>query len=139
MIKSQESPKRKLSEEGKVFVYGTLKVGGFFAQRFDKVRLSSVPGTVKANMYSIEGRFPGIVESKDGVVTGELHTYTDIELVIAMMDMIEGYFGADDPNNLYDRVKINVETKDGNVEATAYVFAKGTYGYEQVKDGVWKI
>ena len=58
----------------KFFVYGTLKVGGRFATRFDHLRRQSVKGVVEGmTLYNL-GWYPGIKPGK-GVVCGEVHEY----------------------------------------------------------------
>ena len=45
----------------KVFVYGTLKQGGYFAKRFDKFRLSNKLGKTKGTMFNVFNSYPGLV------------------------------------------------------------------------------
>ncbi len=128
---------------GLLFVYGTLKVDTgpeAFARYFDGVRLGSKPATVKGALYDM-GYFPGVVFGGSDDVHGELHRYSDFEKVIAAMDRIEGYIGAGNPDNLYDRIKVVVliDVNETAVTATAYEFALSVIGYPRVKDGIWEI
>jgi len=123
----------------KVFVYGTLKVGGHFAKSFDKVRRSSVKATTGGKLISVQGRFPGLLPG-DGVVHGEIHEYDDIKGVIHAMDSIEGYHESHPKESLYRRELIEVETESGDIEeAYAYFFNQSPDGMDEVESGVWEI
>ncbi len=124
----------------KVFVYGTLKVGGHFATRFDHVRLSSRPVSINGCMFSVQDRFPTVDFTKDGTVIGEVHEYDQPNHVIAMMDQIEGYGGEDVVDNLYNRVTIQVPSENGGVEEViAYSFNGNTEQFAAVDSGEWDI
>lgn len=117
----------KVKQEGKLFVYGTLKKG---EQRFrsiedyvtniEKVKL---PGFT---LYDL-GAFPAIIctHSMDDIVIGELVTVNDIEKVLAICDRIEGYKEDRKYGNLYNRIEVEVQTLDGYWmgEASTYEFA----------------
>jgi gamma-glutamylcyclotransferase (GGCT)/AIG2-like uncharacterized protein YtfP len=121
----------------KLFVYGTLKVGGRYAAKFDQYRISSVPATINGRMYSVGGSYPAVVEGDDFIL-GEMHEYP--EEVLPMMDYIEGFRGEGDERNLYNRTTTIAITEDGNVESVfVYFFNHPVEGLKPVKDGVWKI
>jgi gamma-glutamylcyclotransferase (GGCT)/AIG2-like uncharacterized protein YtfP len=124
----------------KIFVYGTLKVGGHFADAFNDRRMECAEATLKdAALYQVCNMYPGIVEEKGAVVHGELHTFCDAEKVLDHMDRIEGYkeYHAD---NLFDRQKVVVETEDGKEEeAFAYFFAHHDKNCKRIESGIWEI
>lgn len=130
----------------KFFVYGTLKVGGYFAGAFDKLRTNCQPAKLKGfNLFRIGGDgswFPGIVRG-DGEVTGELHSYDDeyFNLVRNHMDAIEGYNPKSPKNSFYRRTTAIVELDDGTEEeAIVYIFNDEIKDdYAQLKSGVWPI
>lgn len=129
----------------KFFVYGTLKVGGFFAAHFDKVRKTHKSAKLKGfDLYRIgSGRnswFPGIVEG-NGEVIGEIHEYEDADLVLDAMDHIEGYNAADPKNSFYRRKVLEVELEDGFIEkAFVYIFNDELdEAWPQLETGVWPI
>jgi gamma-glutamylcyclotransferase (GGCT)/AIG2-like uncharacterized protein YtfP len=124
----------------KIFVYGTLKVGGRLSQPFNEVRRSVVPATVKGTMYSVHGSYPAVVLSGDTEIKGELHQY-DVETgsVLKHLDAIEGY-RPDDKLNLYNRVEVEVTTAGGkSVKAMMYVFNRSTSGLERLAGGYWPV
>jgi gamma-glutamylcyclotransferase (GGCT)/AIG2-like uncharacterized protein YtfP len=130
-------------DTGILFVYGTLKVDTgptSYARHFDKVRLGSKPATVKGVLYDM-GYFPGLILGGDKIVYGELHRYSHFGKVIEIMDQIEGYLGKGDPENLYNRVKVQVlmTGNEATVTATAYEFAQSVKSYPAVADGIWEI
>lgn len=133
-----------MGETGQVFVYGTLKVGGYFAERFNHLRLNSKNATIKGALLDL-GDFPGIKTEVDGQVHGEIHEYNDFENVVYEMDLIEGYSG---PNrhNLFNRIKV-IATDDSEeaveTEVIAYEFAQELPGEVieryRVESGIWQI
>lgn len=131
-------------DRGLIFVYGILKVNttylNSFARYFDKFRTAVTPGTVKGVIYDL-GYFPALVLGGPGLVYGELHKYSNFTEIIKMMDKIEGYFGFNDPNNLYRRVRAQVAMAGTGVIsiATAYEFAHSIDSYPKVHSGTWMI
>ena len=123
----------------KVFVYGTLKVGGHYAFAVDDFRKSVKKAMTKGKMYSINGMFPGLVADDSTEVQGELHTYEVAALKI--LDNIEGYRAHRAPEeNLYQRVEAKVTTEEGKKEkAFVYLFNHNVANYDEVKSGVWPI
>lgn len=126
-------------EKIKVFVYGTLKVGGKFARHYDPHRLSTKPGTIKGTMFDILGSFPGVVLNGETVISGEVHEYSNPEKVVPSLDNLEGFNGDNNPNNLYNKEVILVTTDEGEELCQVYTFARDTEKYKEVKTGVWEI
>jgi len=122
------------------FVYGTLKVGGFFARNFDEHRISVVKGEVKnMDLFSL-GSFPTIKEGK-GKVIGEIHQYDFEQEILEAFDRIEGYKEGKEEHSLYLRKEIDVETEDKKtVKAIIYVL-NGDLPYyaRKIKSGIWNI
>ena len=119
----------------KVFVYGTLKVGGKFSVYVDKMREDVVPHTLHGyEMYSVSGMYPAIKEG-DGAIYGEIHTLN--EKALPILDRIEGYNANNKESSLYLRETIFV---DGE-EVYVYIFNDKKYldGCEKVVEGVWEI
>jgi gamma-glutamylcyclotransferase (GGCT)/AIG2-like uncharacterized protein YtfP len=137
-----------LPKEAKaVFVYGTLRVGGFYAGYFDGLRLSAEKATIKGDLY--KGLpFPFIDIRGDGVVHGEVHTYEDFERVMRGIDNIEGFVEEGNPSNLYDRVVVEATFENGEkVDAYVYhmtlekadLYVQPWMKLRKVLDGVWEI
>lgn len=134
------------------FVYGTLKVGGYYANDFDKLRISSEKAIINnMNLYKIS-YYPGILPGI-GTVTGELHEYKNPEIVIQLMDRIEGYKPKLKPElSLFKRKRMVVITEAGKeVEANLYIYnykitrkEVKSYKYQiegatLIKNGIWNI
>ena len=124
--------------ELKIFVYGTLKVGGRFSKRFDQVRTSVKKGTIKGTLYDL-GSFPGVKLGTDTEVLGEVHTYTQAKEVEASLDRIEGYIGEDHPHNLYNKKQVQVVTDDGIETCLIYEFARDAEKFTKIKEGIWQV
>jgi len=130
------------NDKGLIFAYGTLKVDtgpDAFARHFDRFRLTSVIGTVNGVLYDL-GFYPALILGGPEMVYGELHEYSNFNQVIERMDQIEGYFGHNDPNNLYRRVRAEINVNNAIITtATVYEFAHGVDGYPKVHSGTWMI
>jgi len=124
----------------KFFVYGTLKVGGHFANQFDHVRTSSVKATLKnMDLFNL-GWFPTIKHGK-GKVVGEVHEYVDPKRILAIFDQIEGFNPKNPDAGLYVRNEHDVVLETGEtVKAIAYTFRQDVPAEaEKIEDGVWKL
>jgi gamma-glutamylcyclotransferase (GGCT)/AIG2-like uncharacterized protein YtfP len=121
------------------FVYGTLKVGGKFAEYFDDYRLTSTKAVLKGHdLYNL-GWFPGIKEGT-GKVHGELHTYDNVGFVTKELDRIEGFNKLSESGSLFVRKRLPIETDDGVVEANVYVFNRDLdKNCRLISDGIWEI
>ncbi|MBV5347486.1 gamma-glutamylcyclotransferase [bacterium] len=123
----------------KVFVYGTLKVGGGFAHRFDKFRVSTKPGKITGTMFNIFNSYPGVVLKGDTIIKGEVHEYVNAAAVEKALDMIEGFRGEGHTGNLYNKSKVVVNTNDGEEECFMYEYARNTSDIKKVEEGEWQI
>lgn len=123
----------------KVFVYGTLKQGGYFAKLFDKFRLSNKLGKTKGTMFNVFGSYPGLVLTGNTEIKGEVHVYSNAKTVEEALDRIEGFNFKGCITNLYDKQKIIVNTEDGEEECLVYIYARDVSKLEQILDGEWKL
>lgn len=128
-------------ETVKVFVYGTLKVGGYYANTFNQHRVSAQKATVNGFIY--DGMpYPRLRLSENpfDVVHGELHEYKNVQHTLARMDMIEGYRKGRN-SNLYERKLVEVHLEDGTIEeAYIYEYAQPLEeGANILPDGNWEI
>ena len=128
-----------MADKLKIFVYGTLKVGGAFAHRFDKFRQSTKSGRIKGTMFNIFNSYPGIKLTGNTDIKGEVHEYTNAAEVEKALDRIEGFIAPGHVNNLYDKKKVLVETENGTEECIVYEFARGTEQLTEVHEGEWVI
>lgn len=126
----------------KFFVYGTLKVGGYFAGQFDEKRVSSQKALINGfNLYDL--MYPAVVKG-DNVVHGELHTFNseDVKEVLQGFDMIEGFNEKDRRGSLYLREVIAVVMENGKIEeAYAYLFNDNLTHYKDkiVESGIYEL
>ena len=114
----------------KIFVYGTLKVGGYYSKQVDEYRHSSEIATLRGTLFSAE-YFPVLIKKGNNIIYGELHVYKNPKTVLSIIDRIEGFIGK------YE------ETEgcglDGECLAYVYFFAHNINGMKQIKNGKWKI
>lgn len=126
----------------KFFVYGTLRVGGHFAEQFNGVRISSTPAKIKGDLFQAGGFFPGIALGGDNDVYGEVHEYSDADGVKAAMDGIEGY-SEGRKNNLFNRKEVEATTRDGEtIKAFVYEYGKPNdlrKGGGRIESGKWEV
>lgn len=123
----------------KIFVYGTLKIGGYYSKHLDKYRHSSEIATLHGTLFNT-GEFPALIEKGNGVIHGELHVYKKPEIVLSIVDRIEGFFDKSSINNLFIRKRAIVQPKNSDkCMAYVYFFARNTNEMKQIKDGKWKI
>ena len=127
-----------MNKELKVFVYGTLKVGGRFSKRFDASRTNAKVGKIKGELYDL-GSFPGVLLQGDSEVIGEVHTYKDAEEIEKAFDRIEGFRGTGEPHNLYEKRVVTAFTADGEESCIMYEFARHIEKDRKIKEGVWQL
>jgi len=128
--------------EGYAFVYGTLKVGGKFASRFDADRLEVVPCSINGTLYDT-GWYPAIVLEGDGEVQGELHRYKNWHLVIERMDRIEGYQEERPERSLFMRRMTEMEIPNGG-KVAVILYEFNTHNgvpktFKVMESGLWEI
>ncbi len=116
----------------RVFFYGTLRTG--FSRRPGAgvdPKLSFVGrGTIQAALFDL-GIYPAAVPSPDGRVWGEVHDMQDPELVLSILDEIEGYRPSEPERSLYTRVQAPVTFEDGRVEPAWVYFYNAPLGKAQ--------
>jgi gamma-glutamylcyclotransferase (GGCT)/AIG2-like uncharacterized protein YtfP len=129
-----------MSEDVKhIFVYGTLKVGGHFARRFDSHRQKVLDGTIIGQLFAVVGAFfPAVKLTGEGTVKGEVHRYEDFDQVLRQFDGIEGYREGRE-GNLYERRVVDVTTDEGVIRAYLYEFNRDDAELEPVEGGEWEI
>lgn len=123
-----------------IFVYGTLKIGGYFAKQFDRFRVSSKSATIQGTLFQTDEGYPALIKKGQDIIHGELHTYRDPTNVLNKMDYIEGFYGEKVKNNLFTREKILINTDDGNeCEALVYFYNHNTDKNKRIENGIWKL
>lgn len=120
------------------FVYGTLRPGGGRDGAFPAGSTFTEATLTGYEMWEFRrGAYPYLAPG-DGIITGNLVVVPPgaHESVVRILDRIEGYGGADDPRNLYNRVKVNVDVDGAPREAYAYVTNSRLFAREQEKGGL---
>ena len=105
-----------------VFFYGTLmtpfKRPG--RQRIEPHLAFVGRGTITASLFDL-GLYPAAVPATEGKVHGEVFEMLNREVVLQVLDDIEGYRPAEPEASLYVRVKTPVVLPNGD-EASAWVY-----------------
>lgn len=107
-----------------VFFYGTLMAG------FDRRRRAGIDdklayvgrGCIKAALFDL-GLYPAAVPAPDGAVWGEVYEMSDVDPVLAALDVIEGHSPDHPDRSLYLRGETDVVLPDGtSARAWAYFY-----------------
>lgn len=106
----------------RVFVYGTLKPGGYYWHRFCEGRVVNIlKAQVRGNLYALPMGYPALTQG-DGWVQGYLLTLHD-EAVLAGFDTLEAYEEGRDPSlNEYQRIEVGVYLEDRTPVGSAWVY-----------------
>ena len=105
-----------------VFFYGTLMAG------FDRRRRAGIDaklayigrGSIRAALFDL-GLYPAAVPAPDGRVWGEVYEMSDVGVVLAALDDIEGFTHDHPDRSLYLRKEADVTLPDGS-DAVAWVY-----------------
>jgi gamma-glutamylcyclotransferase (GGCT)/AIG2-like uncharacterized protein YtfP len=125
----------------KVFVYGTLKVGGVLSYQVSDFLIDTKAATTTGKMFNVRGSYPAVIfDNTAGPIIGEIHTYEKPNYVLRVLDSIEGCNGNTHPNNLYNRKTITVKDTSGEEhECFAYEFARNVDTFEHIEEGLWPV
>lgn len=117
----------------KLFVYGTLREGGCNHHFLKKEQLQSRNATIEGVLVDTGYGYPGLL-LEAGEVVGELYQIS--EAALKLIDSLEGYFGPGHPDNLYERVSVNVKTSlgSGPIPALTYVYKSSDFKPERFTD-----
>jgi gamma-glutamylcyclotransferase (GGCT)/AIG2-like uncharacterized protein YtfP len=113
-----------MAELDRVFVYGTLRLGGRYRPLIDEFVVTSRPATVRARMYHFappgsRGEYP-FIEPSDGVVHGEVLVLRDLARALEVLDRIE------EAPDLYERRVVEVTyADDGSTGPALAYFIRG--------------
>ena len=100
----------------KIFVYGSLREGFFNFNKYISTAAKKVElGEVKGKLYAIKDQeYPALLE-EDGTVIGEIITVENCNL--EAIDEMENYFGENNPNNEYNKIKKEIKNLEtGEIE-----------------------
>ena len=120
-----------------VFFYGTLMTpfNRPGRQRIDR-HLSYVGrGSISAALFDL-GIYPAAVPASDGRVLGEAYEMTRPDIVLPVLDEIEGYRVDEPEASLYTRVTTRVTIDDGQrIDAWAYFYNAPLGRAERIESG----
>ena len=106
----------------RVFFYGTL-MSGFRRPGRERIESKLQPegrGWIRGALFDL-GIYPAAIPASDSRVRGEVHRMLDPEVVLAVLDEIEGVRSGEPDSSLYTRTETSVTFDDGHV-ATAWAY-----------------
>lgn len=113
----------------RVFFYGTLR-SGFSRRRrtgIDSKLVDLGRGVIHAAMYDL-GIYPAAIPDPEGRVRGEVYQMTDVDMVLSVLDEIEGFRAAEPERSLYVRSTAPVTLDDGRTEEAWVYFYNAPLG-----------
>lgn len=92
----------------RIFVYGTLRKEMYNYDQYLKDKQSFREyGYIKGKLMSLKGRkYPAFLLEGDDMVLGEIHEVDDE--FIKVLDVLESYFGENNPNNEYNKIVCDI-------------------------------
>ena len=117
----------------KLFVYGTLLSGEKNHHVLNGATLL-VNGTLKARMYDTGQGYPAIELDPDFTAFGEIYDVPDH--LWPALDELEGYTGNQE-TDLYGKEMVEVNTRDGVVEAAVYTVCDHSMKSLDIPSGNW--
>lgn len=115
-----------------VFFYGTL-MSGFKRpgrSRVDPHLSAQGRGWIRATLFDL-GIYPAAIPASDARVWGEVHRMTDVDVVLAALDELEGFRASEPDASLYTRVETPVTFDDGRVASAWAYFYNAPLGRAQ--------
>ena len=127
----------------RIFVYGTLKPGGFYWPRYAEGKVvAHQPARVRGMLYHLNPGYPGLLEG-EGWAEGVLLTLTD-ETALLGMDELEDYVPGRPPEqNEYQRKRVECWDANGDPLGQVWVYLMlpdkmRELGGEPVAGEVWE-
>ncbi|MFP4281656.1 MAG: gamma-glutamylcyclotransferase [Opitutales bacterium] len=104
-----------------VFVYGTLRPGGYYHRRLVEGRpVEATPARVRGALYALAPGYPGM-RPGDRWVAGEVLSF-DADELLGALDELEGYASADPAGGEYERASCEAWTPDGTLLGTVWAY-----------------
>jgi gamma-glutamylcyclotransferase (GGCT)/AIG2-like uncharacterized protein YtfP len=128
-----------------VFVYGTLKPGGFYWPHFCEGKVSSAtPAKIYGELYDLHVGYPGVFMRGTSWVHGYILSFRELK-DFKQLDVLEGY----EPNrpleaNEYVRLQVECFNTEGKAlgKVWAYQMTEATYkefSGTRIDAGVWPV
>lgn len=128
----------------RVFVYGTLKPGGYYWPRFCEGKVIAYePAKARGRLYHLPLGYPGMLLDPSQWAQGYLLTLAD-DAALAGFDYLEGYEVDRDPEeNDYERPWIEVFSPEGDPLGMAWTYVMTSQRITEhrgvlVEDGNWQ-
>jgi len=122
-----------------VFVYGTLKKGfsRFYLPELSHPRRRVEPAMLQGTLYNL-GEYPGLKLEGQGTVQGEIHLFDNIEQVLRVLDVLEGYHRENRPANLFCRTLVEARDRRGRRRPCwTYIYAGRVSEDRRLDSGAW--
>ncbi|MEM8867288.1 MAG: gamma-glutamylcyclotransferase family protein [Verrucomicrobiota bacterium] len=128
-----------------VFVYGTLKPGGFYWPRFCEGKVSDVrPARIRGSLFDLHVGYPGLILGGDTWVEGYVLTFPN-EADFLQLDYLEDY-SPDRPKdeNEYHRLKVGCFGENGETIGDVWVYEMPEetvqrFGGTRIVTGNWPV
>lgn len=120
----------------KIFVYGTLRRGECNHNLITDTNCLAMAARINGCLMDTGFGYPGLLKEA-GEVIGELYEITEEHLM--RLDALEGYLGPGDARNLYNRIKIEVNTDREIVMAWTYFYDRESDERSLLKFSDWKV
>ncbi|MCB2184960.1 MAG: gamma-glutamylcyclotransferase [Deltaproteobacteria bacterium] len=124
----------------RIFVYGTLLEGQRNHHFITADRHIAPPQEARLPglLYDF-GAFPGYWPEKDGWVWGQLWEVDDLDEILVKLDVLEGFYGWDQPDNFYRRELREVELAPRGGELLAWTYCLCERPLKPaIKSGDWR-
>ncbi|MDP6849949.1 MAG: gamma-glutamylcyclotransferase family protein [Planctomycetota bacterium] len=131
-------PQFEMQEICSLFVYGTLMEGEC---RFSSLEMISKPNktmTTQASgiLYDC-GSYPGARFCENESLQGELFQFSEMAPILSHCDVVEGFRGFGNTENLFDRVLLELQHRGSTVLAWSYQLSRKA-GYPAIPKGDWR-
>tara|TARA_B110000305_G_C19383318_1_gene610800 strand:+ start:386 stop:1267 length:882 start_codon:yes stop_codon:yes gene_type:complete len=121
-----------------LFVYGTLmqdqvRHETLIQHTTEGHRKADAPGT----LYHL-GAYPGMLTQPEGRVLGEVHELSNVFLGLQSLDRVEGFYGFDSTDSLFQRTLMEIEVADEKVWAWTYIYNGTVNDAVVLASGDWR-
>ena len=135
-----------MSHDWKVFVYGTLKPGGYYWLEFCEGKLAAdpLPAKIRGELYDLHVGYPGLLLKGDTWVRGYVLEFAN-EADFLRLDYLEGYVpGRPEAGNEYNRLRVDCFAPEGDAlgEVWVYEMTPATmerHGGTSIENGDWPV
>ena len=109
-------------EVNRLFVYGTLTVGGILHDRWCGDALTIEPASTTGRLYDLPLGFPAMVRGGRDPVYGQAMTFPDLKATLEKLDLLEGYDAEYPRRSMFLRRVRPVSLLDSGKKVHAYCY-----------------